>query len=427
MSLNIKKLPLVFSAILIGSLLLIIFFGFYLFSFINEVKGEEQVAGSAEVKMLERKIGDKKDKIEDIKEKQKEYSRLIEEAQEKQKTLKNQLDILDNRIAKAELEVERAEEDISMVNLDIARVKSEIESKNKQITQQKEHIADILQALYKEEESDTLEIILLNDTLSDFLDRLKYLQDINEEMNNSVEDLKEYKEELEDKKSELESKKQELEDLKQELENKKLALENKKDEKQYILQETKNSEQRYGTLLTKAEQAQRQAQQEIVSLEKEVRQKMKELEKDKMKLSSDGFRWPLSGGHTITSTFHDPEYPFRYLFEHPAIDIRASFRTPIKAADSGYVARVKLNGTSYGYIMIVHGDGFSTVYGHINESYVAEDDYVIQGQNIGLSGGLPGTRGAGYLTTGPHLHFETRKNGIPVNPLNYLPGSYYIL
>ncbi|MFH1838151.1 MAG: M23 family metallopeptidase [Candidatus Kuenenbacteria bacterium] len=181
--------------------------------------------------------------------------------------------------------------------------------------------------------------------------------------------------------------------------------------------ETKNSESKFQALLLAVKEEKEQADAEIISLEKELREKLKkELEKEKETI----FIWPVLK-NTITAKFNDPTYLFRKYFSHNAIDIRAGQGTSIVASASGYIGRAKNAGMGYSYILIIHNNGFSTVYGHTSKSYIKEGDYVNQGQIIGNSGGMPGTPGAGQFSTGPYLHFEIHLDSNPVDPEKYLP------
>jgi len=74
----------------------------------------------------------------------------------------------------------------------------------------------------------------------------------------------------------------------------------------------------------------------------------------------------------------------------------------------------------YAYVLIIHTGNLSTLYGHLSQIYITGDQFVNKGDVVGLSGGRPGTVGAGPFVTGPHLHFEVRSNGIPVDPMGYL-------
>jgi murein DD-endopeptidase MepM/ murein hydrolase activator NlpD len=373
-----------------------------------------------EIKQLNQEISSNRELVEKLDKQKKQYTKAIQEKREEAKTLANELSIIDNKVAMAQLQIEDTTAQINEVSLEIRKTSIEIEDKEAGIDKEKKDIANILKLIYRESDASTLEILLLNDSLAEFLNRVKYLEDINREMGDSLDELKKLKADLERDRVELDAKNKDLVDLKTELERNKIALEEERQRKDFVLAETKNSESEYQDLLAASKREQDRAAAEIADLEKTVRQKMASLDKNKIRLNADGLVWPTAGRY-VTTYFRDPEYPFRYIFEHPAIDIRSPQGSPIYAADSGYVARVNIKGKAYGYIMIIHGDGLSTVYGHVSKSFVGEDEYVSQGQTIALSGGMPGTTGAGSLTTGPHLHFEVRKDGVPVNPLEYLP------
>lgn len=373
-----------------------------------------------EIKELNKQIQLKKDEVNKIKAKQEKYAQTLKQKQKEKISLINQLAILDNHLAKSELDIEKVQTDISITDLEIKKIDAEIEDIKNQTMEEKEYLASALRLLYKQDQASTLEILLLNNNLSEFLNQVKYVEDINGAIGESLDILKINKEQGEKKLASLDEKNKELNDLKKELEGKKEALEGEQESKAFILDQTRSSEKEYQRLLQLAKEEQEQAAADITGLEKTVREKISKISEKKLEFNDAGLTWPVPK-NIITSYFHDPEYPFRFIFEHPAVDIKAGQGTQIKAAASGYVARAKDAGKGYSYIMLIHGDGLATVYGHVSKIYVAEEEYVVQGQIIGLSGGLPGTSGAGRLTTGPHLHFEVRLNGIPVNPLEYLP------
>lgn len=132
-------------------------------------------------------------------------------------------------------------------------------------------------------------------------------------------------------------------------------------------------------------------------------------------------QWPVSPERGISAYFLDKSYKAHFGVPHHAIDIRARQGTEIRAPSAGYVYKAVDNGYGYSYIILLHKENIRTVYGHVSEFLVKEGDLVQEGDIIGKTGGMPGTRGAGTMTTGPHLHFEVLKGEEHQNPLEYLP------
>ena len=100
---------------------------------------------------------------------------------------------------------------------------------------------------------------------------------------------------------------------------------------------------------------------------------------------------------------------------HLGIDIAAASGTPVRAAADGIVMSAGWKDDLGNEIIIVHGNGFTTVYGHNKLLYITNREFVEKGQVIALLGNSG-------ESTGPHLHFEIWKNLQPVNPRNYIIG-----
>jgi murein DD-endopeptidase MepM/ murein hydrolase activator NlpD len=122
--------------------------------------------------------------------------------------------------------------------------------------------------------------------------------------------------------------------------------------------------------------------------------------------SSSGFTWPVHGLITQFASWY-----------HMALDLAAPYGTPIVAAKSGTVAQAMTGGYNDGYgnyVVLDNGDGYKTLYAHMEAVNVSPGQQVVGGSTVIGWIGMTGH------TTGPHVHFEIRLNGTTVNPLPYL-------
>lgn len=375
---------------------------------------------TTEVLALSEQVRQKRQERQRLEQEAAKLRREIENKQKEAASLKNQIAIIDDRIAVTEADIKAKKAELEERNLILKELEEKIRRREEDIAQAKKQIATFLLTLHQYDERGTLALLLAYRSFSEFFDRAKFLEQLQSSLQRSLNQVQELKKQLEIEKGGVERERDALAEAKKRLEQEKQSLAEQQGTKTYLLAETRQSEQRYQTLLESAKREQEAAQADLQSLEKSLREKFAGQLPSGV-ASAGKLLWPVDPSRGITAFFHDPSYPFRAIFEHPAIDVRASQGTPIRVADGGYVGRARDAGMGYSYIMIIHDNGLSTVYGHVSRINVREGEVVAQGQIIGASGGLPGTPGAGRLTTGPHLHFEVRLNGIPVNPLEYLP------
>lgn len=117
--------------------------------------------------------------------------------------------------------------------------------------------------------------------------------------------------------------------------------------------------------------------------------------------------WPLATPGFITRSISDGRS------RHPGVDIAVPRNTYIRAAGAGTVRAAGLNDVYGQFVIIDHGEGLETVYGHASRLFVTAGDRVRRGQVVGLTGSTG-------RSTAPHLHFEVRLEGQPVDPLKYV-------
>lgn len=379
----------------------------------------------------------------------------LEKVDEEKVTLGEQLKNIDTQILEKTSFLRNTEKQLILSENQLLLLGEELEIKEIAFLYQKQMLNDYIKVLYQEENElyskrddggfDAFKMLLSDSSVGGNLKNLEYFALLNNTAQQLMDKLDGLKKDLEDQKIVMEDEKNRLFALKQIYEDEKTQLELQKEAKEKLLEVTLGQEKVFGDLIKESEAQQEESLKEIQKLNStimliEERMKLEGssfdpkkyldlLDKDNFNFDfkvtlgsmSGGFAWPVDPWKGISAYFRDTGYVKVFGVGHNAIDIPQHQGTAVRAAADGVVFKAKDNGYGYSYIILAHGDGFRTVYGHISSILVENGQHVPKGAIIGLSGGMPGTPGAGYMTTGPHLHFEMLRNNAYVDPLDYLP------
>lgn len=376
-------------------------------------------AVKVEIEDINGDVAKKRRELESLNQKAERFRSLILEKKAEGADLEDQIALLENRAAKTQLDIDIAKSEIRRLELEMSVLDSKITDQEKRMVKERELLGTLARKLYRAQfRKSAFDILLTKRSLSEFFDAVRQISQLQDGVRKTLNNVVSLKGELADERRQREQKALAIGEGKRALEVAKRELEDQRALKEAILVETKSSELEYRYLLAELKREQNDADSEISYLEKVLREKLDLA--DRLKGEDAVLSWPLVPARGLSTKFHDPEYPFRYVFEHPGIDIRAGQGTAVRSSAAGVVARAKDAGMGYSYVMVIHNNDVSTVYGHLSRIAVREDAFVERGEVIGYSGGMPGTPGAGRMTTGPHLHFESRMRGIPVDPLRFL-------
>ena len=267
-----------------------------------------------------------------------------------------------------------------------------------------------------------LDVVIGSKDFSDFANRLEVLKRIIDSDITLINEIKKERADIEAHKQKLEADRAKLVELEKAALAKQAEIEQKKAERNVVLQKAQNDR---ATAMQAIEELNASSAQVSAMLKERQAARAAAAAAAAAAQSSGGqgasdnwvqgtgqLGWPVSG--EITSPYGYRVHPiWGTTIYHSGIDIGVDEGTPVHAADGGVVVWSGWMG-GYGYAVVIdHGNGLSTLYGHNSELAVDEGQSVAKGQVISYAGSTGNS-------TGPHVHFEVRVNGDPVDPMGYL-------
>lgn len=338
-------------------------------------------------------------KINDItKQKQQQQSQL--------NTVQQDKNSIQNSLTKAEADLKTITTQVNDATKQVKDAETAVTQAQAAYDKQLALFKTRLRVMYQNSNNSYLDVLANSDNISDFLSKVQIISTISKRDKDLAQSLDDAKKDLDVKKQQKESQKAKLVEAQNAQKILLSSIQAKKALKESEEKQIKDTIQK----MSQEEESLLKKSQELTSLinSLSVKSQGKSYAKGEM-------HWPAPGVSLITSPFSDGRvHPVLGVTRaHTGVDIGASYGSGIVAANTGVVI---VAGWQDGYgntVVIDHGGGISTLYGHASKLLVSVGQQVQAGDVIAKVGSTG-------LSTGPHLHFEVRVNGAPVNPLNYV-------
>ena len=353
------------------------------------------------------KINERASQIDELEEEIQQYQEQLEETQKEAQTLENTIKTLDIQNKRISTDINVTQNQIASTNLTIQELEIEIDDKERRIDQNRSALAEALRELDRNENQTIIEVLLNNVNLADFWGEIGTLQQFQKAVRSDVDLLLAVRSQLAATVAEREGRKAELEEYQSELSDQRRLVQINKEEKDELLDDTKNREEAFQAILEEKLRQREEFERELRDFEAELQVA---IDPDSLPEANTIFNWPVEKrpiritqlfGNTHFARQNPQVYGGR---NHGGVDFGVPTGTAIPAPLSGTVWKVGNTDSVRGcyswgkWILIKHRNGLSTLYAHLSLTRVNEGDNVVTGDIIGYSGNTG-------FSTGPHLHF----------------------
>ena len=380
-----------------------------------------------------------KEELSDIQAQKKETEKQLAAVRNDLSKAREQMELIESQVVLTESQISASQLLLDQYDLDIGEKEEQIEALEVQEQEQLEEFYEQVRWLEETGGVSYLSILFQASSFQELLEYAMLITDIMEYSNRIIDRLEATQQEIGLARDALQASRDEQAEVQAELEAHKAELDEMREQQQALLKKIAASESELAERAKLEAESEARVNQELKDAEKKYAAQLAEIERKRREAAaaaaaaasqnntsnttSGSWYWPLPGRYNISSLFGNRRHPVTGRPDnHTGNDIPAPSGTPIYAAEDGIVTTVNRNANSstYGYYcMINHGGGYVTLYAHqCRVPIVSEGDTVTKGQVIGYVG----TTGR---STGNHLHYELRINGVRSDALKLYPGMTF--